>query len=90
MISKELFVQSIESLKKQDEYDRKCVDAFQDILNEDRIVIGYNNSILTSQIINILTELTNDDNGKYGGWIEYFIYELNFGENYKIGTEFLL
>ena len=81
MISKELFVESINAIKKQEEYDHKCTDAFQIILNEDRIIIGYDNSILRTQLIRVLEKLMEDN----GEWIQYFIYDLDYGKNYKEG-----
>lgn len=78
-ITKELFISSIEALKKQYEHDRKCSEAFQVILPDDHVSL-YDNHILTNQLIKILVELTNDDQGE---WIDYYIYELNFGEKWK-------
>ena len=81
MITKELFVDTINALKRHEEYNSKCTDAFQIILNEDRVVIGYDTSILTSQIIKLLEASMHDNSD----WIEYFIYDLDFGKDYKEG-----
>jgi len=82
IISKEMFVACILAIQRQEEYDHKCIDAFQTILNEDRIVIGYDNSVLSTQIINLLVACMNDN----GQWIEYFIYDLDYGKEYHEGS----
>ena len=81
MITKEMFGACIDAIQQQEEYDRKCTDAFQIILNEDRVTIGYDNGILTRQLIKLLVACMNDK----GDWIEYFIYDLDYGKNYKEG-----
>lgn len=81
MISKEMFGACIDAIQQQEEYDKKCTDAFQTILNEDRIVIGYDNGILSRQLIKLLVACINDK----GEWIEYFIYELDYGKKYTDG-----
>ncbi len=76
-ITKELFISSIEEMKKQYEHDRKCSEAFKVILPHD-YVSSYDNHILTNQLIGILQEATNDNHSE--SWIEYYMHELNFGE----------
>ena len=76
-----LFKETIEAIVAQQKHDDKCSDAFQLILNEDRVYIGYDNSILVSQIFKILADVMQDD----GDWISYFIYDLEFGTKYKKG-----
>ena len=36
IISKEMFVACILAIQRQEEYDHKCIDAFQTILNEEK------------------------------------------------------
>ena len=82
MISKELFVASIDAIKRQSEADEKRTEAFQVILNEDSVVIGYDTTILSTQLITVLETLMCDD----GDWINYFLWELDFGKTYTITT----
>lgn len=79
-ITKELFISSIEALKKQYEHDKKCSEAFKVILPHDYIS-SYDNHFLTNQLIGILQEATNDNHSE--SWIEYYIHELNFGEKWQ-------
>lgn len=84
-ISKELFIESINAIKQQSELDSKCTDAFRTILQQDYIS-GYDNSVVVGQMIKLLEELTGDKKEPVAGsWIEYFIYELDFGSKYKKG-----
>lgn len=79
-ITKELFISSIEALKKQYEHDKKCSEAFKIILPNDYIS-SYENHLLTNQLIKILQESTNDNHSD--SWIEYYIYELDFGSKWQ-------
>lgn len=80
--SRELFIESMNKIKKQYDHDKKCNDAFQVILPDD-YVIGYANYILQNQLIKILKIAMNDNHD--GGWIDYYIWELDFGEKYYEG-----
>lgn len=80
-ISKKQFKDIIKSIKKQYKYDRECQKAFKIILPQDHI-IGYDNSIIVEGIIELLSNLTNDESD----WIRYWIYELDFGKKWKLGT----
>lgn len=86
-VSKELFIETMEAIKKQYEHDRACSEAFCVILPNDYISCYDNNAIL-SQLIKFLIKATNDH--EKDGAIEYFIWELEFGkkytnESFKIG-----
>ena len=80
MISKEKFIQVIYSIQKQLDYDNKCHDAFSVILKND-YVSGYDYSLVLNSLIELLKIEFNDDED----WIEYFIWELDFGKKYKDG-----
>lgn len=75
-ISRELFIETIEAIKKQRDHDRKCADAlktiYPDAFNGNLL---YDNSALLDQLVKLL-QVAFDDTGT---WIEYFIYELDFG-----------
>jgi hypothetical protein len=81
-ISKELFIESIGAIEKQKIHDRKCSDAFRVILPHD-YVSGYDNSCVVEQLIKVLKIATNDNHKD--SWIDYFIWELDFGNLYKEG-----
>ena len=82
VITKKLFIETIEALKKQEEHDDKCRDAFNVILPDDR-VMGYDNTHITHHLIELL-KLSFKDNHR-DSWIDYFIYELDFGAKYTYG-----
>ena len=79
-MTKELFIKSIESLQKQYEHDDKCADAFAVILPNDYTSL-YDNHWLFNTIVEILVTETNDKDG----WIDYFIYEIEFGTSWEEG-----
>lgn len=76
-MNKEIFESAINALKAQYEHDNKCLEAFRVIFPND-YVTGYNNYLLEDALVSMLVNLTNDENG----WIEYFIYELEWGTKY--------
>ncbi len=79
---RDLFNDTIESIRKQMEHDAKCSKAFRVILPDDYIS-GYNNYTLTTQLLK-LVKIAFDDNHR-DSWIDYFIYELEFGSKYIKG-----
>jgi hypothetical protein len=76
MIDKSLFIECIEQIKLQSIHDDNCHKAFKIILPVDYIS-GYNNGILYNQLIKVLKVLCDDTENN---WIEYYIYELEFGK----------
>ena len=82
-IGKKLFIQTIGEIEKQKIHDQKCSDAFQVILPHD-YTSGYDNSYAMGQLIWLLKKATNDIHKD--SWIEYFIWELDFGRLYKKGS----
>lgn len=81
-MTKELFIETIEALRKQYEHDEKCSEAFRVILPNDHIS-NYDNHWLTNQLIKLLQIPFNDDHKD--SWIEYYINEINFGKLYYEG-----
>lgn len=79
-MTRELFIESIKAIQNQFKIDRKCNDAFKIILPND-YTSGYDNSFLLNQLIKILEIEFYDE----GNWIDYWIYELEFGEKYIDG-----
>ena len=76
-----LFKETIEAIIAQQKHDDKCSDAFQLILNEDRVNFGYDNSILITAIFRLLKEVMQDE----GEWIDYWVFDLECGKEYKKG-----
>lgn len=83
-MSKELFLEVMSSIKQQAEIDNKCSEAFQTILSNDHVT-SYNNSLLLNMLIKLLKIYCNDYEDSDKSWIEYFIWELDFGKKYKEG-----
>lgn len=81
-ITKELFIESIKMIQKQCEIDSECCKAFKTLLPND-YTSGYDNSVLYKQIIKLLQVATKDD--EQNSWIDYYIWELDFGKKYKDG-----
>jgi hypothetical protein len=86
MISKKLFIETIEALKTQRDIDNKCSDAFKVILPNDHTSC-YNNHTIIDQLIKLLAICVNDAKEDYSeGLIYYFVYELNFGKQERAVT----
>ena len=80
-MTKELFVSTINSIQKQIEIDRKNSSILQEMFPDDSIYCGYNNSELFNALNKILKESMKDEYD----WIDYFMYELDFGKKYYDG-----
>jgi hypothetical protein len=79
MITKGLFIEVIEGLKKQRELHRAATDAFQVILPND--YISGTEDTLEPLLIKVLETLMGDTED----WIGYYIYELDFGSKWEEG-----
>lgn len=77
-MTKDLFIESIEAIKRQRDHDRKCHKAFSTLLPYD-YVSGYDHHWLLSQLIKLLQKATGQ--GGDHCWIEYYIWECDFGRN---------
>jgi hypothetical protein len=76
MISKNQFVDAIEAIKKQLEHDRNCADKLKDVYKDAfKANLLYDNSFLLDGLLKLLNVIFKDKSG----WIEYFIYEMDFG-----------
>lgn len=80
-ITKKLFDETIKALDHQYAHDQRCSDAFKIIL-PDAFPSLYDNYTLSGQLIHLLKLAFQDEEDS---WIEYFIYELEFGRNYTDG-----
>ena len=84
-MKKELFIASIEALKKQYEYDikiaKKLSEAFPYAFEANLL---YDNHFVSNALIKVL-QVENNDLEHEESWIKYFCFELDFGAKFKIG-----
>lgn len=84
-MTKDLFVETIEQIEKQADYDYSFATnlskVFPDAFQVDFL---YKNYFLQEQIIKILKIEMGDKQDKES-WIDYFIFELDFGNDYHDG-----
>ena len=84
MIKKEIFVEAINTIERQVKLDRTnskfLGKIFPNAYSENLI---YDNSLLINVLIDVLCETMEDKKEYFDDirWIEYFIYELNFGKD---------
>lgn len=81
-IDKEMFVEILVNIQKQHKHDEICSKAFETIFL-DGYIGSYNNSYLHSSLLYLLKKAFNDNHAD--SWIDYFIYDLDFGKKYKDG-----
>lgn len=81
-MTKEQFVAAIDALEKQYRHDEKCSDAIR-ICFADAVLCTYNNDYVTNALVAVLQDAMNDAHKH--SWIEYYLYELNFGKDWKKG-----
>jgi hypothetical protein len=81
-MKKQTFVDTLKALQNQIEHDVKCSKAFSVIL-EDDFISTYNNTFAISQLVKLL-QIAMDDEGKES-WVDYFVWELDFGKHYRDG-----
>ena len=79
-ITKEKFVEIIASIKKQAEFDEKYCDSLAEVLHPH--IEMYDNSAILDTLIKLLEQAFEDTDK----WIDYFCWELDFGEAYSVGT----
>ena len=83
VFTKDLFVETIHEIEKQHNHDSKCAEAFNIIFPND-FITGYENHWLQNQLIKIL-QIAMKDHPKHS-WIEYYMWELDFGREWKQGS----
>lgn len=81
-LTRELFVETIEAIKKQNEHDIKCSEAMG-VIYPDSFEAGmlYENHYVMNQIVKLL-QVAFDDETEHS-LIEYFMWELDFGKKDK-------
>lgn len=83
IITYELFVDSIEAIRKQYDQDTQFGAAIEKAFPESSIN-PYKNHFLQNALVRLLQEAMNDSQAK--SWLEYFMWELDFGRKYKDKT----
>lgn len=84
-LTKEQFVEYIGRIKKTCDKDDMLSEAIEKACNDDCRVIGLYGAEC-STMVNLLSLAMGLEIGTYdGNDIEYFIYDLNFGKEYKEG-----
>lgn len=84
MINKDLFIETIEAIDKQDDWDIMNAERLGDVYeNSFSANLIYNNSYLQNALIKILQVEFKDEHAN--SWIEYYMWELKFGRNYTDG-----
>jgi hypothetical protein len=82
-ITYELFVDSIEAIRKQYDHDTQFGAVIEKAFPESAIT-PYKNHFLQNALVRILQEAMNDSDVK--SFIEFFMWELDFGRKYKDKT----
>jgi len=78
-LTRELFVETIEAIKKQYQHDIKCSHLLQKVYSDGFDAnLMYQNHYIMNQIVKLLQVAFNDET-EYS-MIEYFMWELDFGE----------
>jgi len=77
-MNKELFIECIQAIEKQMKYDEEVANnlgkAFPNAYKENLLP---KNHLLQNALIHVLQVEMNDE---FNSWIEYFLWETNFGE----------
>jgi len=87
-MNKQLFTRSIDAIKEQFDHNEKINEAAAIIYPNAFEANLHNSKDLHNVVIELLQVATGDDKykGEIGGsWIDYFIFELDFGRKYKKG-----
>lgn len=77
MISRELFIKTIDAIEKQFKHDEKCEQAIKVLFEDGQGFYDYSEVLLALE--NVLMEIFDD---KTNEWIGYFVYELDFGKKW--------
>ena len=82
-MKKELFIKSMNAIKAQINHDDKCVNAISTVFDcAFSANLYYKNSYLQNALVEVLQVAMND---LQDSWIEYFLWELNFGDTWEKG-----
>lgn len=80
-MKKEIFISAIKAMQAQYKYDNNVANHLEQAFpNSFRDTLLPDNTILQQGLIKVLKDAMNDK----GNWIEYFIFELDFGRKNDI------
>ena len=82
MISKDLFVETINFIKERNEFEIKLNDMLTEEYND---CIFYPSDRWFNKVIQLLSAGFDYEDKIISDWIYYFIFELDFGEKWKEG-----
>lgn len=77
-MKKEKLKKYLESIKKITEQESKLDDVLREISPD---FGGYSNELAIDTLLNMMKDLAKDESE----WIDYFIFELDWGKSYKDG-----
>lgn len=80
-ITRDSFIETINEIKNQRDHDDRCQKAYGVIFPND-YVPNYDNHWLHNQLVKLLKMSFNDDHRD--SWIDYFLYDLDFGKDYNM------
>ena len=76
-MKKETFISAIEAIEKQHKHDLECADKIGEVFSQPYAYeLTYDNHWLSNALIEVLSEVMNDESA----WIEYYLWELDFGK----------
>lgn len=82
MISKDLFIETINFIKERDEFEKK----FNSMLTEEYVdCVFFPSERWLNKVIQLLSAGFDYDDEIISDWIYYFIFELGFGKKWKEG-----
>lgn len=80
--SKKFFKECLKAIRKQQRFDRECAYSIKRLFpSAFEANLIYDNSIVIEQLIKVLKVAFNDNHGH--SWIDYFIWELDWGNRNK-------
>jgi hypothetical protein len=80
-MKKDIFIAAIKAIQAQYKYDNNIANHLEQAFpNAFRATLLPDNTILQQGLIEVLKDAMNDE----GNWIEYFIFELDFGRKNDI------
>ena len=82
MISKDLFVETINFIKERNEFEIKLNDMLTEEYND---CVFYPSDRWLNKVIQLLSAGFDYEDEIISDWIYYFIFELDFGEKWKEG-----
>lgn len=76
-MNKQTFVECIDAIEAQYKYDAECAEAIGKVFTEPHsYMLQYDNHKIVNALVLALSESMDDDEN----WIEYYLWELDFGK----------